>query len=245
MPGNPSDTLLYGFISLLIVTCIGALVLVHVSGRRGHAAMGKPVNLGWVVIGLAVWLLFGAGVSLSGVTTAMHKTPAPVIYVLVPMVIGSFAVTYSRLGKQLAVGLPLTALIAFQGFRFPLELLLHQAYVDGVMPVQMSFSGLNFDIVSGVSAIIIGVGYALLRRQVPYWLAWVFNLVGMGLLITIVGIAIASMPMIAAFGDDTSNLNVWVGYFPYVWLPAVFVAFALVGHLLIARKLLTEGKSSV
>jgi len=53
----------------------------------------------------------------------------------------------SSIGDRFARGLPLTYLVGFQVFRFPLELAMHRAYVEGVMPVQMSYSGRNFDIV--------------------------------------------------------------------------------------------------
>jgi hypothetical protein len=47
---------------------------------------------------------------------------------------------------------PLAVLVGVQGFRLPLELLMHRAYAEGLMPVQMSYSGRNFDIVTGTTA---------------------------------------------------------------------------------------------
>jgi len=43
---------------------------------------------------------------------------------------------------------------------------------------------------------------------------------------------------VRAFGDEPQNLNTWVLYFPYVWLPVVLVTIALSSHIIITRKLL-------
>lgn len=85
------------------------------------------------------------------------------------------------------------------------------------MPVQMSFEGRNFDIVTGGTAIALAL--ALARADVPRVLVAGWNALGSVLLVNIVGVAIASMPFVHAFG--TGQVNVWVLHFPYVWLPAI------------------------
>jgi small-conductance mechanosensitive channel len=73
--------------------------------------------------------------------------------------------------------------------------------------------------------------------RVPRALLWVWNVWGLWCLLAIAAIAVATSPMVRAFGDDPRHVNTWVLYFPYVWLPAVLVVVALVGHLVIARAL--------
>ena len=141
--------------------------------------------------------------------------------------------TWSRFGTRLIEGLPLAALVGLQSFRFPLELLMHRAYVEGVMPVQMSYSGRNFDILAGLTAI--PVAWALHRGIGGRRLALTWNILGAVLLVNIIAVAAAATPLIAAFGPD--NLNTFVAYPPFVWLPAVLVLTAVTGHLLITRAL--------
>ena len=69
----------------------------------------------------------------------------------------------------------------------------------------------------------------------PRWVVAGWNVLGLALLANIVGIAIASTPLFRAFGDD--RLNTFVAYPPFVWLPAVLVTGALMGHILVWRKL--------
>ena len=101
------------------------------------------------------------------------------------------------------------------------------------MPAQMSYSGLNYDIVSGITAGVLGVTLALVG--LPTWIVAAWNLMGFALLVNIVTVAILSMPIIRWFGDD--RLATFVAYPPFVWLPAVLVAAALTGHLLVWRAL--------
>jgi len=127
----------------------------------------------------------------------------------------------------------MSTLIAFQAFRFPLELLMHRAYSEGVMPYQMSYSGWNFDILTGLTAL--PVAWALHRGLAGRRLAVVWNVMGSLLLLNIVTIAVVSTPIVGLFGPDL--LNTWVMFPPFVWLPAVMVLMAFTGHLLVARAL--------
>jgi hypothetical protein len=94
------------------------------------------------------------------------------------------ATAFSGFGGRLAEFLPLWALVGAQAFRLPLELAMDAMYARGVMPVELSYSGRNFDILTGIT------------------------------------------------------------YPPFVWLPAVMVLAALVGHLLIFRKLWRQQKGA-
>jgi hypothetical protein len=101
------------------------------------------------------------------------------------------------------------------------------------MPEQMSYSGRNFDIVTGGTAIVVAglVAAGLAGRRLV--MAW--NILGLLLLVNIVVVAILSTPRFAAFGPD--RLNTFVTYPPFVWLPTVLVLAALAGHLIIFRAL--------
>jgi small-conductance mechanosensitive channel len=107
------------------------------------------------------------------------------------------------------------------------------------MPVQMSYSGLNFDIVTGVTALVLGIVMVVARVPKAVVMAW--NVMGLVLLANIVGVAMLSTPVFAVFGPD--RLNVWVTWMPYTLLPAVMVLAALAGHLIVFRALAQPARS--
>jgi hypothetical protein len=101
------------------------------------------------------------------------------------------------------------------------------------MPVQMSFSGRNFDIFTGITALIVAALVRWGRAGRGLVLAW--NILGLALLVNIMVIAILATPRIQYFGPR--NINFFVAYPPFVWLPAIMVLAALAGHLIIFRAL--------
>jgi len=72
--------------------------------------------------------------------------------------------------------------------------------------------------------------------------AW--NIVGTLLLANILTVAILSAPTpLRVFHNEPAN--VWIADAPWVWLPSVFVLAAILGHVLVYRRLRVEAASSV
>jgi small-conductance mechanosensitive channel len=95
----------------------------------------------------------------------------------------------------------------------------------------MTYSGRNFDILTGITAALLGAW--LLRRPAPRWVIGAWNVLGLVLLANVVTIAVLSTPLFAAFGPD--RVLTLVTYPPFIWLPAVLVLAALMGHILVWR----------
>jgi hypothetical protein len=72
---------------------------------------------------------------------------------------------------------------------------------------------------------------------VPRWAVWAWNIWGCWCLAAIAVIAVTTSPMVRLFGDNPRDLNTWVLYFPYVWLPVVLVTVAIAGHAMVTRAL--------
>src|SRR5262245_52765070 len=215
-----------GFVVLPLAVSAAIIYGVGAAGRR----LSEPpaTQQRWVAgtaIAVTGWLVVTLALASSGWLARFDLRPPP--FLLLPA-IGfplAAALTWSRFGTRVIDGLPLAALVGLQSFRFPLELLLHRAYVEGVMPVQMSYSGRNFDILAGLTAI--PVAWALARGIGGRRLALAWNVFGALLLVNIIAVAAACTPLIAAFGPDA--LNTFVAYPPFVWLPAVLVLTAVTG----------------
>ena len=185
-------------------------------------------------IGVGALLGLGAAFALSGLLADTSRRPPAFPILMVLCTAATVLTARSRFGARIA-RLPLWALVMAQGFRLPLELVMHRAAGAGVMPHEMTFGGLNYDIVTGAAALALGTAlYAGKARA----LVFIWNVMGSALLAVIVGVAVAATPLFQAFGPE--HVNRWVFYFPYVWLPTVLVQAALFGHLVIFRSLRAE-----
>ena len=132
----------------------------------------------------------------------------------------------------LVAGIGPVGLIGFQLFRLPVEIFLHGMYQAGQTPVQMTYAGLNFDIFSGLTAP--AMAWLVWRGKAGRAMIWGWNIFALLLLVNIVTIGIFSLPTeFRIFMNEPANT--FVAYVPYVWLPAVLVQAALLGHLLIFR----------
>jgi hypothetical protein len=231
---EPSSFLVTAFVALAIVVAPGLAFAIFWAFRHraNDATSGRRLGL-LALGGVALWMAVTYALAASGLLE-FGPLPPPIAFVLVPMFIGIVLFARSRLGQRLAADVPLAALVAFQAFRWPLELIMHRAYSEGIMPVQMSYSGRNFDILTGISALVVAMLIAL--KRMPPWGVKIWNWAGTLLLANIVIIALVSTPTpIRVFQNEPAN--VWITDAPFIWLPALFVAYALLGHLLIFRKL--------
>jgi hypothetical protein len=229
---NASAVVTAGFVLLPLLVSVGFVLACGWAGRRlgedAGARRRRATRLGAAVF---AWLLITVVIAAAGVLRRFDATPPPFAGLVLAIVIIGVAVPLSPLGTLLVRGLPLWFLVGFQVFRFPLELLMHRAYLEGVMPVQMSYSGRNYDIATGISAGVLGLWLA--RRPLQRWVVMSWNILGFVLLANIVTIAVVSTPVFGWFGRE--QLNTFVTYPPFVWLPAILVTAALMGHILVWR----------
>jgi hypothetical protein len=210
---------------------------VAVSWRRTGATWPRTTAATVAMaIGVATWMGLTYVAALVGVLRFDSRWPAMML--LVPLMLAlSVGLAMSSVGRRLATGLPLWVLVGFQSFRLPLELMMHRAYEAGLMPVQMSYSGLNFDIVTGASAPIVATLVAVGSAGARLVRGW--NILGSLLLCNIIVVSLLSTPTpLRVF--RTPPANTWVSTAPYVWLPAVMVALAILGHIVVHRALTAQ-----
>jgi hypothetical protein len=220
----------------LVAAVGGAFVAANaVAGLR----LGEPISVRarWTAIAtalLAAWLAVTGAIGASGALMDFASRPPPFLVCVALVTVATTVLGLSPLGARLARGVGWAGLVGFQAFRFPLELLLHRLYEEGVVPVQMTFAGRNFDILTGLLAI--PVAFWVLRGAVSRAVVVAWNLLGLALLINIVTVAMLSAPVpFRVFMNEPANT--FVAGFPFVWLPTVLVQAAWLGHLLVFRKL--------
>jgi hypothetical protein len=225
------------------VTASFFLLVVGIAIAFGVAAWLAGARLGESASQKAAWALFATAVigAVMAVSARLAASGFLLDYSSVPPRIGVLLAVVTALtivlasgpfGARFARGLPLVGLVAYQAFRVPLECVLLALGRDGRIPMRMTFEGANFDVLSGLLAIVVAVGLARGRCPRGAVLAW--NVLGLGLLANIVTIAVLSMPTrFRVFHEGPANTL--VGTFPWVWLPTVLVQAALFGHLAVFR----------
>ena len=224
--------------SVAFIAIIAFVSIAIVAGIWRGGPTGEPMDTKrrWgirAVICMPAWLAIGAVVPLSGILETKMLPPPP-MFLLGASFLLVVLIAFSSIGLRLA-RLPLSALIGFHAFRLPLELILHNWYKAGTLPVQMTYEGHNFDIATGILAIVMGT-WAMFG-QIPRAADWLFNVIGTSLLAVVITIALTSSPLpFRQYMNEPQVLLVY--HFPFSWIVSIAVAGALLGHLVLFRKLL-------
>lgn len=192
-------------------------VVAGVVGAFLYGARSPRVSAGTVA-----WI---AATGLAPVALA-NGVPAQAFFAV--LFVAAVAVAFSPVGTRLSEQ-PLAALIGVQAFRVPLELVLHDWVATGTAPPQMTWTGDNWDIASGLVALA-AVPFARSRPAV-----WVANVVGFVLLLNVIRVVATSTPgPLQAYPDPI----LLAFHFPTVWIASVCVVGAVIGHLVTFRALL-------
>ena len=177
-----------------------------------------------------LWLTIVGIVSITGYFTDTLVKPPRFLLIFFGATILSI-ISYKIVRKnQLTPSL----LLAIHALRLPIELILYRLYIEKKIPVFMTFKGWNFDILMGISALILLLYLLRSKNRLPKNLIVTWNILGLIFLLIIVTISILSSPMpLQTLAFDQPNIAVL--HFPYVYLPAFVVPLVLLSHTLIIR----------
>jgi hypothetical protein len=222
-PASPASLIAF------LVICAGVLGAflggVWTSARRESAKPFRRTLL--VSIGTLLWL---AAIIMVVQCGWLHGDQRRLLFLALTINAISLGVGLSPIGRWLSL-LPLPALVAFQGFRLPLELVLHSWVAQEVIPFTMTWSGRNWDIITGVVALI--AAPFCRRNVVP---AWIANVVGLVLLANVMRVVVLSSPV--SFGWPVEPKLQLIYHVPYALIVPVCVGGAVLGHVVLTRALL-------
>jgi hypothetical protein len=124
------------------------------------------------------------------------------------------------------------ALLLIHLVRVPVELLLHQLFQARSIPELMTYTGFNFDILSGVFALILLFKPTWQKGKVWFWYNWL----ALGLLLIIVGLAVLSAPFpLQQLAMEQPNWALL--YEPYSLLATFIVPIVLLAHFIAIKKM--------
>jgi hypothetical protein len=222
---SPASVIAFTFVVAFVLTCF-VFGVYQANVENPKAALRRSF---YAMAGACAWMILISTIVDSG---ALNESPMPGIPLLFFFMIAcAVALAFSRPGKWLSA-LPVWALIGFQAFRLPLELILHEWAKQGTVPTTMTWTGSNFDIITGITALVFA---PLSTRSVRA--AQIFNALGFMLLLNVMRVAMMSSPLPFAWGTQPP-LQLLM-HLPYAWIGSVCVTGALAGHLILFRKLRT------
>ncbi len=189
-----------------------------------------------VLFTLLAWLLIQSIAGISGFYHRQYSLPPRFLLLVAPPLFFILVFFLTKKGRSLSGNMNAKWLTWLHVVRIPVEITLLGLFINGQVPGLMTFEGRNFDVVSGLSAILIAyMGYTKFRVSKTFMIVW--NFICLGLLLNIVINAVLSLPYpFQQFGFEQPNVAVL--YFPYILLPGFIVPAVLFSHLVCIRQLI-------
>lgn len=145
---------------------------------------------------------------------------------------------FSRRGKHLLQNSQWT-LLGLQVFRAPLEVLFAYMASEGLLPIEMTYHGRNFDYLTGLSApVMAALVYRFGERRLKVLIV-VWNTLGIFSLLNVVGHGLLSSPTPFQVLNLSNGTGI-LGSFPVMWWPLFLVPTAFVLHFLSLRRALRK-----
>jgi hypothetical protein len=179
---------------------------------------------------LTVWLVYIAGLSLTGIFTIVTLPPRiPLLLVFPAFLFISWFFISGRF-RIIIEATPLHWIILLQSFRIIVELLIYWCYNEGILPKEATFRGNNFDIIFGLTAPLVAWSVRFNKKgsNINY-LIW--NFCGLLSLAIVVFTLISTAYFPALWGRPQSILNDGFGKFPFTYIAGFLMPLAVFLHL--------------
>lgn len=191
-------------------------------------------------MGLLIWLTLTGWLASNQFFDDMEFSPPRIFIFVAIYTITGLSPFLTKKGRAFFTEMPITSLTYLHIIRIPVEIVLWWLFLEGKVPEKMTFEGVNYDIISGITApfiAIFAVGPKIKYRLV----AIIWNMLALVVLINIVMHAILSTPF---FYDPAvySTPNIAVLYPPFVWLPCFVAPTVFLAHIISLYKLLNIKK---
>jgi hypothetical protein len=223
---------------LYIAFTFGITVLLTVWLFSKATHYSKPFMF-FVIVLMIIQSLLGLSDFYNDINTMNARFPLLVL----PLMTFFTSLFIFRDGRIFIDSLDIKTLTLLHSIRIPVEIVLFWLYQHHTIPLEMTFEGRNFDILSGLTAPLIYY-FGFIKKQLSRKLMISWNVVCILLLVNVVANALLSLPVrFKNFGFDEANTA--VGFFPFLLLPAIVVPLVLFSNIFTIRQLLVNKNSGL
>jgi len=218
---------------LLSLTMIIIIIVGHYMAGKNYFDDKKKLNSNTTKVALFLVGLIGylAILSFTKVLTDFGLPPRFPIFLVIPLLLFCIYFYIKNRNNEFIQSIPLHWTAFYQSFRILVEFLILYTFMKGIMPVEATFEGYNFDIIMGISAIPIGL--LIYKTGHKYkTLLRIWNIVGI-LMVLFVAVIIATntyQPQI--WGLTEPSVKTEFMQMPYLLLAGFLAPSAIFIHII-------------
>jgi len=224
---------------LKILTSLFALGLVVIVLRVVQLFAQTVKEYHWlpsiVAIFISVWLVYLSVLSHFQTLTDTGFPPRIPVFVVLPLLIILGILLFQAGSGTFVDMLSIKWLIYFQSFRIIVEVIIWGAYQKGMLPMETTFEGYNFDIAVGISAVPLATFADRIKMKKTVFLIW--NVISLIILANTVRVFIGSIYYPVMFGHEYTLVGPDFFKLPYLFIPGLFLPLAVYVHAFSIKQL--------
>jgi hypothetical protein len=179
---------------------------------------------------MAIWLGIQYLLSENGFYSNLNLAPRIPLFMVLPLFLFTLILFKKNKKKPFIQAIPIYIPIAYQSFRAVIEGLFYYTFLQGILPVQVTFEGVNYDVLWGISAVLMGM-YAF-RKNASKKLLIIWNYIGIGVVAFAAFTFITSFYFPSIWGSENLRISKEFNQFPFLLLPSFFMPSAIFVHVL-------------
>jgi hypothetical protein len=185
---------------------------------------------------LFIWAGIQVFLSLNGFYKVIDTIPPRFVLLIIPPILLIIILFNTQKGKLFIDSLDIKVLTIIHTIRILVEIVLFWLFMYKTIPVELTFEGRNFDIISGVTAPIVYY-FGFIKQTLSKKLIISWNILCIGFLLNVVLNSILSSPLLFQ-KFEFNQPNFAVLNFPFVFLPSLIVPIILFSHFVLIRRLI-------
>ncbi len=221
-----------GYVLLFVVLICIIIYVLNVALTKNNIDSNERRKTILTFVGvLSAWLGIQFLVLDSGFYLNDSLPPRLPLFMILPLFLFTGIFLYLKRNSEVLHSIPIHIPIAYQSFRTVIELLFWFTFAAGILPIQVTFEGANYDVLLGISAIFVAIYAYRKTASKKFLILW--NVIG----IFVVGWA--AFTFITSFyfpsiWDVSESIFLNGGFlkFPFVLLPLFFMPSAVFMHVL-------------
>ena len=218
----------YILLSLVIVILI--LFGYYKWNQRLLKAGENQIKPSAFVIPFLIWVIYITALSFTDILMDYSFPPRFPIFVFIPFVTLLILFYWCNKNNAAFKYLPLAWTTYFQSFRIPVEILIVYTFYQEIIPESATFEGYNFDIVMGITALIMGYlvskNFKKFKRLFIIW-----NILGIGMILFVFAIIATSIYRPDLWNSEVPLVAKEFVSFPYFFLPGLLAPAGIFMHL--------------
>ncbi|MEX0313944.1 MAG: hypothetical protein AB3N18_07185 [Allomuricauda sp.] len=223
------------FVALLIILLWG---LNSALKKIGSTPSKRNRVLVLTTVGIFSWLALQFFIWKTGFYYDLSFPPRIPLFMVLPVFLFIMTFIIRNRNHKIFASIPIAFPIAAQSFRAVIEVLFYFTFINGILPVQVTFEGANYDVLIGISAVPMAMYASRPNASKKVLLAW--NIIGILVVLFAAFTFISSFYFPSIWGNTGIPLE--FNQFPYLLLPTFLMPFAVFLHVLSIAQLIQKRK---